>query len=75
VVAQRELAERLERAISELPEDYRAVVTLRHVEGLSYEEIADALRCPLGTVKVRLFRARQRLRERMRPMLGPECGK
>jgi len=67
LAARRELAERLEAAIAELPDEYRLVVTLRHVEGLSYEEIAAALDAPLGTVKVRLFRARERLRR----LLGP----
>jgi len=73
VVARRELLERLEDAIAELPDDYRLVVTLRHVEGLSYDAIARTLDCPLGTVKVRLFRARERLREMMAPLLGDEA--
>ena len=72
IVARRELAERLEAAIAELPEDYRLVVTLRHVEDLSYEEIAAILRAPLGTVKVRLHRARERLRRLLGPLLGDE---
>lgn len=61
--ARRELAERIEHAIAELPEEYRTVVTLRHLEGMAYAEIADSLALPLGTVKVRLHRARERLRE------------
>lgn len=65
-----ELAARLERAIAELPDDYRLIVTLRHVEELSYEEIAEALALPLGTVKVRLFRARERLRRILGPAIG-----
>jgi len=69
----RELLEALEGAIAELPEDYRLVVTLRHVEGLSYQEIAQALECPLGTVKVRLFRARERLRALMEPRFGDDA--
>ena len=67
-----ELLEHLERAIAELPEDYRVAVTLRHVQGLSYDEISQALGCPLGTVKVRLFRARERLGKLMAPLLGDE---
>ena len=69
-----ELAERhemlghLERAIAQLPDDYRLAVTLRHVQGLSYDEIAESLGWPLGTVKVRLFRARDRLRTLMEPL-------
>jgi len=66
----RELAQRLEDAIAELPDDYRLVITLRHLEGLSYEEISTVLGWPLGTVKVRLFRARERLRRMLGPALG-----
>lgn len=66
----REVAARLEDAIAELPDDYRLVVTLRHLEGLTYEEISTTLGWPLGTVKVRLFRARERLRR----VLGPAVG-
>ena len=66
----RELATRLEEAIAELPEDYRLVVTLRHLEGLAYDQIAETLGWPLGTVKVRLFRARERLRRMLGPALG-----
>ena len=65
-----ELAAILEAAIAGLPHVYRVVVTLRHVEGLAYGEIAQSLGLPLGTVKVRLFRARERLRR----MLGPRIG-
>lgn len=72
IAERRELAAHLERAIAQLPEDYRLVVTLRHVEGLAYEEIAASLGWPLGTVKVRLFRARERLREMMQPLLGED---
>ncbi len=61
--AAHELAERIEDAIAELPEDYRSVVTLRHAEGMAYAEIAETLDLPLGTVKVRLHRARERLRQ------------
>jgi RNA polymerase sigma-70 factor (ECF subfamily) len=66
----RELLALLERTIAGLPEEYRLVVTLRHVDGLAYEEIAESLGWPLGTVKVRLFRARERLREMLGPLLG-----
>ncbi|HUT32531.1 MAG TPA: sigma-70 family RNA polymerase sigma factor [Planctomycetota bacterium] len=72
VASQREMAEHLERAIAQLPDDYRLIVTLRHVEELSYEEIAAALGRPLGTVKVQLFRARERLRRALRPILGDD---
>lgn len=72
VAERRELAACLEEAIARLPDDYRLVVTLRHVEGLAYGEIAASLGWPLGTVKVRLFRARERLREMLAPALGDE---
>jgi RNA polymerase sigma-70 factor (ECF subfamily) len=66
-----ELAERREeqqsadRLIGSLPEHYRIVVVLRHHQGLSYEEISEALRLPLGTVKARIHRARALLKERL----------
>jgi RNA polymerase sigma-70 factor (ECF subfamily) len=47
------------RAIRELPEDLRSAVTLRELEGLSYEEIAEVMGCPVGTVRSRIFRARE----------------
>lgn len=56
----------VQRAIDSLPEKYRTVVVLRHIEDLSYEEIADVLGLPLGTVKTRLFRARESLRVLLR---------
>lgn len=58
-----ELAQALERAIAELPPIYRDLLLLRHPGGLSYEEIATACSLPLGTVKARIFRARQRLKD------------
>jgi len=60
----------LEAAIGRLPDDYRLVVTLRHVEEMAYDEIADTLGWPLGTVKVRLHRARERLRQMLESTLG-----
>lgn len=72
VVEKAEMLERLEAAIAELPETYRVAVTLRHVHGLSYKEIARALACPLGTVKVRLHRARERLAALVTPLTGDE---
>lgn len=58
---QRELGRALEGALRELPPDYRVALTLREVDGLSYEEVADAMGCSVGTVKSRLFRARAQL--------------
>jgi len=70
VASRQEAAEHLERAIAQLPDDYRLLVTLRHVEEMSYDEIAAALNRPMGTVKVQLFRARERLRRMLSPILG-----
>src|SRR5947209_4629442 len=61
IVIARELARALDRALCELPEELREAAILRDVEGLSYEEIAGVLDCPLGTVKSRLNAARKRL--------------
>ena len=59
----REMRQALFRAVDELPESYRLLITLRHIQGLSYQEIADVTGMPLGTVKTGIFRARRRLRE------------
>ncbi|MBI3457207.1 MAG: sigma-70 family RNA polymerase sigma factor [Candidatus Rokubacteria bacterium] len=64
-----ELEAALHRAIAELPEDRRIVVVLRDLEGLSYEEIAEALELPVGTVRSRLHRARLDLREKLERFL------
>jgi len=72
VASRQEVAARLEAAVAELPDDYRLIVTLRHVQEMSYEEIAAALGRPLGTVKVQLFRARERLRRILGPVLGDD---
>ncbi len=63
--AARELRRRLEGAIGALPDPYRMVALLRHLEGFSYQEIAAALGLPLGTVKTHLFRAKKLLREHL----------
>jgi RNA polymerase sigma-70 factor (ECF subfamily) len=53
-----------------LPEDLRTAVTLREIEGLSYDEIAEAMDCPIGTVRSRIFRAREAIAAELRPLLG-----
>jgi len=63
--------ERLELALGELPPEYRMVIVLRHQEEMSYEEIAQAMRLPLGTVKTYLFRARRALRAAMEGARAP----
>jgi RNA polymerase sigma-70 factor (ECF subfamily) len=65
----KELGRRLEEALHQLPEKLRTVVLLYDIEGLSYEEIASIVECPLGTVKSRLFNARAALREKLAPYL------
>ena len=56
-------------AIENLPEDLRSAIMLREVEGLSYEEIASVMACPIGTVRSRIFRAREAVEQEMRPLL------
>ena len=55
--------------IDELPEDLRTAITLREIDGLSYEEIADSMDCPVGTVRSRIFRAREAIDEKLNPCL------
>lgn len=57
------------RAIQELPEDLRTAVTLRELEGLSYEDIAEIMDCPVGTVRSRIFRAREAIDKRLKPLM------
>jgi len=57
------------KAIKKLPEDLRTAITLREVEGLSYEEIAEAMECPIGTVRSRIFRAREFVDKELKPLL------
>ena len=57
------------RAIEELPEDLRTAIILREIEGMSYEEIAQAMGCPVGTVRSRIFRAREAIDNKLRPLL------
>ena len=64
-----EIAETVQRAIEDLPEDLRTAIVLRELEGLSYEEIANAMSCPVGTVRSRIFRAREAIDKKLRPLL------
>jgi RNA polymerase sigma-70 factor (ECF subfamily) len=64
-----EIRETVERAMQQLPEDLRTAIVLREIEGLSYEEIAEAMDCPVGTVRSRIFRAREAIDKRLRPLL------
>ena len=64
-----ELAEAIEQAVAALPDDLRSALTLREFEGLTYEQIAAIMECPLGTVRSRIFRAREALDRRLGPLL------
>ena len=68
--ATKQIGETVNRAMAALPEDLRMAVTLREIEGLSYEEIAEAMDCPIGTVRSRIFRAREAIATELRPLLG-----
>ena len=57
-------------SLQQLPEDLRTALTLREIEGLSYEEIAEIMNCPIGTVRSRIFRAREIVATNLRPLLG-----
>ncbi len=64
-----EIRDTVNRAIGELPEDLRTAILLREIEGMSYEEIAQAMECPVGTVRSRIFRAREAIDKRIGPLL------
>lgn len=59
----------VEHALADLPEDLRTAIVLRELEGLSYEEIAEAMDCPVGTVRSRIFRAREAIDKKLKPLL------
>lgn len=65
----KQVAEAVNRAIERLPEDLRTAIVLRELEGLSYDEIAVSMNCPIGTVRSRIFRAREAVAEELRPIL------
>jgi RNA polymerase sigma-70 factor (ECF subfamily) len=75
VLASKEIAQAVNAAMDALPEELRMAITLREIEGLSYEEIAQALECPIGTVRSRIFRAREAISNRIKPMLDRQTGK
>ena len=68
----KEIAATVNRAMDALPEDLRTAITLREIEGLSYEEIANVMNCPVGTVRSRIFRAREAIAAELRPLLGTD---
>ena len=75
VLAAQEIAAAVNSAMEALPEDLRQAVTLREIEGLTYEEIAVAMSCPIGTVRSRIFRAREAISAKVRPLLENQTGK
>ena len=70
VLASKQVAQTVSMAMDELPEDLRTAWSLREIEGLSYDEIASVMACPIGTVRSRIFRARESIATRLRPLLG-----
>lgn len=69
-----EMEQTVMRAVEALPEELRVAITLREVDGLSYEEIAKQMQCPIGTVRSRIFRAREAIAARLRPLLDTREG-
>lgn len=69
VLLSKQVAAAVNRAIEKLPEDLRTAIVLRELEGLSYEEIAESMNCPIGTVRSRIFRAREAIANELRPLL------
>ena len=65
-----EIAETVNATIEKLPEELRKAIQMRELEGMSYEDIAQAMDCPIGTVRSRIFRAREAIAEQLRPLLG-----
>jgi RNA polymerase sigma-70 factor (ECF subfamily) len=74
VLASKEIAAAVNAAIEALSDDLRQAITLREIEGLSYEEIAELMDCPIGTVRSRIFRAREAIAQRLRPLLDTREG-
>ncbi|GGX00597.1 RNA polymerase sigma factor RpoE [Pigmentiphaga litoralis] len=75
MMASREIAETVNSAIEALPEELRTAIVLREIEGMSYEDIAQSMGCPIGTVRSRIFRAREAIATRLRPLLGTKDDK
>ncbi len=68
----REIVETVNAAINALPDDLRTAIVLREIEGMSYEDIAQSMGCPIGTVRSRIFRAREAIAAQLRPVLGSD---
>ncbi|MDI6747729.1 MAG: RNA polymerase sigma factor RpoE [Rhodocyclaceae bacterium] len=72
VMMSKQIGETVNAAMDALPEDLRTAIALREIEGLSYEEIAQVMDCPIGTVRSRIFRAREAIASKLRPLLDTE---
>jgi RNA polymerase sigma-70 factor (ECF subfamily) len=75
VLAAKEVATTVNAALEALPDDLRQALTLREIDGMSYEDIADLMNCPIGTVRSRIFRAREAISAKVKPMLDKQTGK
>ena len=71
----KQIAETVNKTMNELPADLREAIMLREIEGMSYEDIADSMGCPIGTVRSRIFRAREAISQKIKPMLDVGEGK
>ena len=74
VLASNQVAKAVNAAIDALSDDLRQAIVLREIEGLSYEEISEVMNCPIGTVRSRIFRAREAIAQRLRPLLDTRQG-
>jgi len=75
VLAAKEIGQVVNEALAALPDDLRQAISLRELEGLSYEDIAAVMSCPIGTVRSRIFRAREAVSAKVRPLLEKQTGK
>lgn len=75
VLAAKEIAAAVNSAMEALPDELRQAITLREIEGLSYEEISEVMNCPIGTVRSRIFRAREAISAKVKPLLENQSGK
>ncbi len=74
LLASKQIAQEVNAAVEALSDDLRQAITLRELEGLSYEDIAEVMNCPIGTVRSRIFRAREAIATRLRPLLDTRPG-
>ena len=70
-----QIAEAVNRAVEKLPEELSTAISLREMDGLSYEEISDVMNCPIGTVRSRIFRAREAIADELKPLLDKSANK